>query len=473
MSSGTKSLTVNSSCRQAVTGDPSTEIHKTVAVTAIPVDSTTVVPASAFGPQAVEHWEQEKAGAAEDAALVDTAATAEPTQIEGDSNLLSELLQKYPDAPPIHPLANLFPFLSREDFDQLVGDIRSQGLRNKISLVDGQILDGRTRYFACREACQEPMFEEWVGSGNLVRDVISLNLIRRHLNESQRAMLAAKLLPILEQQIVEGKKVADPNQNGANLHRNKKAATKQAAEQMNVSKRTVQHAEKVMASGRADLIAQVEAGKLAVSRAEKQLSDSSSDLVTGTPLKGGGDKIATKSNASLNQSPVPMPDNPKPEEAVKADGADVATAMASKEGSSASSASWWPGDQLQVSWPELDALVQKANNLINNPPKKVFDPDTEKHVERGDPDYKWTPEYNADESERVAFYLYVIVDLEKQIAGPLKVLRRKKRTLESYQSRLQEDTFEPATMRVKKKQATADKTVQDDQPPEPVEMEGA
>ncbi len=392
---------------------------------------------------------------------------------EVSGNLLDELCSKYCDAPPIHPLANLFPFVSREDFDQLVGDIRSQGLRNKISRVDGQIFDGRSRYFACREAGIEPVFEEWAGSGNLLRDVISLNLIRRHLNESQRAMLAAKLLPLLEQQIAEGKKVADPSRKGANLHRNKKAATKQAAERMNVSKRTVQHAEKVLASKNAAIISKVEAGELAVSRAEKQLSDSLSDLVTGPPLKGNGNKIATKSNASLNQSPVPMPDNPKPEEAVKPGGAGVATAVVSDERSSASTASWWPGDQLQVSWPELDGLVQKAKDLMNNPPKKVFDPDTEKHVERGDPDYKWTPEYNADESERLDFYLYAIVEVEKQIAGPLKVLRWKKRTLESYQSRLQADTFEPATMRVKKKQATADKTVQDDQPPEPVEMEGA
>ena len=39
----------------------------------------------------------------------------------------------------------------------------------------------------------EPKFQEWNGKGSLVAFVVSLNLHRRHLNESQRALVAARI----------------------------------------------------------------------------------------------------------------------------------------------------------------------------------------------------------------------------------------------------------------------------------------
>ena len=42
-------------------------------------------------------------------------------------------------------------------------------------------------------APHEPTFREWSGEGSLVAFVVSLNLHRRHLDESQRAMVAAKI----------------------------------------------------------------------------------------------------------------------------------------------------------------------------------------------------------------------------------------------------------------------------------------
>ena len=47
------------------------------------------------------------------------------------------------------------------------------------------MLDGRNRLRACRAAGVEPRFETWDGQGSALELVVSLNLRRRHLNESQ------------------------------------------------------------------------------------------------------------------------------------------------------------------------------------------------------------------------------------------------------------------------------------------------
>ena len=93
---------------------------------------------------------------------------------------------------PYHPLAELFPLMEGAAFEALVADIRANGLMNPITLCNDKLLDGRNRHRACSEAGVQPIFDVYDGPDPLAF-VLSQNVERRHLDENQRAMIAAKL----------------------------------------------------------------------------------------------------------------------------------------------------------------------------------------------------------------------------------------------------------------------------------------
>ena len=98
-----------------------------------------------------------------------------------------------------HAVANLFPLLRGAAFEELVADIKKNGQREPILCdAEGRILDGRNRYRACRTAGIEPRFVTWDGEGTAAEVALSLNLRRRHLGESQRAMVAARWVVMME-----------------------------------------------------------------------------------------------------------------------------------------------------------------------------------------------------------------------------------------------------------------------------------
>ena len=50
-----------------------------------------------------------------------------------------------------HPAANLFPMMNDDEYAALVADIHQHGQRDPIWTLDGQIIDGRNRWSACRD----------------------------------------------------------------------------------------------------------------------------------------------------------------------------------------------------------------------------------------------------------------------------------------------------------------------------------
>ena len=93
--------------------------------------------------------------------------------------------------------------MSDDEFSALVEDIRANGQRQPIYIHDGKIVDGRNRYRACQKLGIEPDTRAWDGVGSLVSFVVSLNLQRRHLTSSQKAVVAMDVLPMLEAEAKE------------------------------------------------------------------------------------------------------------------------------------------------------------------------------------------------------------------------------------------------------------------------------
>ena len=94
-----------------------------------------------------------------------------------------------------HAYANLFPLMTDEELETLAADIAENGLRHPIVTYGGGILDGRNRHAACLKAGVEPRFEEFDGDDEAaLRLVISLNVQRRDMTPSQRAIVAAKAM---------------------------------------------------------------------------------------------------------------------------------------------------------------------------------------------------------------------------------------------------------------------------------------
>lgn len=152
-----------------------------------------------------------------------------------------------------HPIANVFPMLPEGELAILAEDIKVNGLHHPVITFEGKILDGRNRYRACEMAGIKPSYKSYEGE-DAIGFVVSENINRRHMDESQRAMCAARLANI------EKHKHADASIEASISQPN-------AAERLNVSRPSVQRAKEVLKKGTPELVRAVDEGRVAVSRA--------------------------------------------------------------------------------------------------------------------------------------------------------------------------------------------------------------
>ena len=156
-----------------------------------------------------------------------------------------------------------------------------------------EILDGRNRYRAgliaevvAPDGQNSRHFRDFdpAVDGDPLKFVLSKNLARRHLNESQRAMVAARLANMPSHRpTTEDKR--------ANLH----ASKGDAGEKLNVSPRSVASAKKVQEHGSPGLIKAVDGGHLAVSAAAQaaKLPAEQQDAIAALAEKGVANVVRT------------------------------------------------------------------------------------------------------------------------------------------------------------------------------------
>jgi hypothetical protein len=138
-----------------------------------------------------------------------------------------------------------------------------------ISKVRNSIAHNNTEYAPISESshiCHSITYTVTIETDDPLQFVLDLNLHRRHLNETQRAMVAASIanMPLGGAGYRSANLQTDPGQ-AVNLPLEVSVA--EAAKKLNVSERTVKTAKQVKEKGSPELVAAVESGKVAVSDA--------------------------------------------------------------------------------------------------------------------------------------------------------------------------------------------------------------
>lgn len=165
-----------------------------------------------------------------------------------------------------HKVSGLFPPMTSDEYEEIKTDIEVNGLNEPIVTYENKIVDGRHRYRACLELGIKPKFREWHGRGSLLQFILSMNLHRRHLSTSQRALLGAELRSLFtaEARRRQGTRTdLSADLRGRSLGK----SSEEAARLVNVSARSVEIAAAVKREGASELLDAVKSGLVSISMA--------------------------------------------------------------------------------------------------------------------------------------------------------------------------------------------------------------
>lgn len=212
-----------------------------------------------------------------------------------------------------HPYAEIFPVMSDADYKALKADIEANGLHEPVMIHNECILDGRNRWRACQELGVHCRISHYYGKDALGY-VISLNWHRRHLDTSQRAMVAAKLSEKgrkgFNAEVGEYSPKTMLNETGEYSASDVPVISqRQAADLLHVDKRTAQKAIQILREA-PELVPEIEAGTLTVSKAVEVIRPRIDMGITkprervGTPMSEHSDKRYAAVRSLLWQLPV-------------------------------------------------------------------------------------------------------------------------------------------------------------------------
>jgi hypothetical protein len=207
----------------------------------------------------------------------------------------------------LHPLCELFPRMSEEEFDRLKKSIKENGLLESITLHrSGSILDGRGREEACEEVGVNQRYSTFKGDDAAAASFVAAkNIARRHLTKSQCTALAVESLDWYKAQAkvrqAEGrkrgaseggkaggrgrpKKDSLPGKNSGKAIDSSGEAAAQAARDFQTNAKYVAQAAKIKEKD-PTTFAKIKAGTVTVSKAAREMKEKEVDRKQALELK--------------------------------------------------------------------------------------------------------------------------------------------------------------------------------------------
>lgn len=173
--------------------------------------------------------------------------------------------------PEIHPYANLLPMLSQSGLQSMAEDIKARGQVLPIILDQHErLIDGRNRLAACDLAGVEPKFEtrEYANERAILDAVWSLNKERRHLNETQLALLAEEVANLKRgSNRYDAKNVDRPA--GLSTSDEPVVTQEEAAKMFDASPRTIRRVRKTKKTATPKVVQAMREGKMTAGVAEE------------------------------------------------------------------------------------------------------------------------------------------------------------------------------------------------------------
>ena len=173
----------------------------------------------------------------------------------------------------VHPLANLFPEITGDEYEKLKADIKAHGQREPIILDEaGEVLlDGRTRLRILKELGITPRIDRFAATpADSEADLIySRNIMRRHLTADQRAALALRWKDEVENSAKQRQRLHGGTAPGVSKNTSGESAQsvprtrKVLAQKAGVTEHTMRQAEAVAAHA-PELLPQVESGEVSL-----------------------------------------------------------------------------------------------------------------------------------------------------------------------------------------------------------------
>jgi ParB-like chromosome segregation protein Spo0J len=196
-----------------------------------------------------------------------------------------------------HQFASIFPPMSDDELKAMSEDIKAGGLKDPVIwLYEGKVLDGNNRVRACKAAFREKelRFEQFDSKkqGDPLNFVVSRNLHRRHLNESQRGAIAATLVD---------------TKLGSNQYNRAGMTEEAAAKLLGVSVTTVKDAKEVVKKADPEVIKKVQDGKVRLNAVKAVLNEPKENQATKlkeiADRKAANKKAAAAAKAAANKEP--------------------------------------------------------------------------------------------------------------------------------------------------------------------------